>query len=121
VIRNDALRRDLVDDYERIQDILRPTDFNLDRAGYRQAIRSVLPLDVQIAIRTCSRNQPPDSGRDAFQGLALQHAVEAVFAREEPVSEFVLYAVGWTLRWLSGWRCSKIARRWKATSDGEAG
>jgi hypothetical protein len=38
VIRNDALRRDLVDDYERIQDILRPTDFNLDRAGYRQAI-----------------------------------------------------------------------------------
>ncbi len=81
LIRNDSLRRRIVDYFETVERTLRPIDYNLDRAPYRAAVRSLLPLEVQLTIRGCPESGDPKPCRGDFSGIPLRPVVDAVAAR----------------------------------------
>ena len=95
LFRDDALRREIVDYYESIASIVAPTDYEVDRAPYRRAVRSLLPLDIQAAIRTCGPPQYElasrlETCRSAFAELPLSRALDRVLAHAELGSDLTL-------------------------------
>ncbi len=82
LLRTDSVRQAVVDYYESIERIIRPTDYNVDRAPYRSAVRSLLPLELQLAIRTCPLTGELAACRVAITSQPMATAVRAVLQHD---------------------------------------
>ena len=59
VIRNDGLRGALSEFYGGIEYQLRPFDYQVDKIPYREAVRGLVPANVQVVIRTSCLEDAP--------------------------------------------------------------
>jgi hypothetical protein len=66
LVRSELLRAALSRFYANVENQLNPVDFSRDQAAYRETVRSILPADLQMAIRRwCLDADPLTCGEDA--------------------------------------------------------
>lgn len=56
------------------------TDFGVDRASYRAAVRSLIPLDLQLGLQARAFDQEIDSCRPETAGVSLTAVSEAILS-----------------------------------------